>query len=441
MNPIGKKGGGLNSMKRKPRSLWFLLLLLAVAAFFFFAPVKISLTPFLKTRIEAWKRLGITAEDIAVTLHGQVRARQVSLGNPVACRIDDLSLDVSLAKILKGRIVFSGVHGRSIQVDWNLLDAFFQTLEGQVPARYFRDYLSSFTFRGSRMEINGLVPSQPLKVEQIKVNLKWRPSLVADVEAQGIRLREFPALSAASFRFEGRPHSFRLENLAAKWGPIGLEGGIARDSSSHWEGTMAFKNVDMGKLLRPRLASGQEMDGILRGVAAFTTASGGENSFDASGSVLGENVRLRNLPFQRDPLIRDYMPALHDVRFQTLQIVRWHMRDSRLYLDSLAAVGAPLSIKGYGRIALSGEGGNDSPPPNGDVFFDLVGHLSEDYYRSLGPLAQSGLYRDAEGAPFFKFKVVGDFQKQGIRTRKPALSRVVKSLTRSFRQKLKSLIE
>ena len=421
------------------------LLLLCGAGTLVFLPFKISLIPFLKPKLEAWKRLGISVEKIDITPYGQIHARGVILGTQTACRIRDLKLDVSLTLLIKkGRIVLQRVHANGVKLDWEKLDAFFADLQRQIPENYFREHLSSFQFNGFKMEITNLVPEKVLRLKRVKVGLKWRPALAADVDAKGVSLSGlpgFPSLPSLTFRFQGRPLDFRLEDLSTHLGPMGLQGWLARDARGNLQGLISFKQVDLRWLSKRRLSNGRILEGRFNGQADFRIKADKGYALQARGNAQGEKVRIGNFPFQRDPLVREYMPALRYTRFDTLRIAHWSLKDHQFDMDSISASGSPLSVQGGGRIEFDPDPSpSEGVEPKGKVFFNMTGHLTEHYFQNLGPLVQSGFYRDFQGRPTFRFRIRGDFEKQQIHVNKVKMSRVVKSLARGLKARLRSLV-
>jgi hypothetical protein len=436
--------GKRKSKRKKRRGIpWAGLFLLAAPILllvFLFLPLKLSRLPLAQPVWEAWNRLGITAEKITVTPRGRLRAYQVRLGNPAAGRIAELHLDLSLLELLRGRIVFQRASGRSIQADWKRLPDFVDRLRREAPMRGLSPRISGFEFRGRGIQIDGL-SSGPVSLERAVLDVDLKSGPKAKVSARDVRLGNLPAISSLSFGITGRAGNFRLEALRADWEGAEIRGDLAWDSSAALRGDLDFRNVDLGRLGARRLDSGQALEGMAAGTARFRLRPGDRNSLVASGKFSGKDLRLKDFPAQRDPLVRNHMPALQDARFRDFKVEEWRLRDGVLSLDSLAAEGAPISVQGRARIAFRTLPSPGDPAPwRGGVQMDLVGRLEEDYFQTLKPLVKSALYRDSSGQAAFKFRVTGDFQRQRVIPEK-VFSRVVKSITSRFGRKVKNLVQ
>ncbi len=427
--------------KRKrifPRWRWLLVALAAVAAACWLFPPDISRLPVVRRQLRAWKQIGISAEQVTLTPRGFFHFRGMRVGAAPACTIGRLDLDVSWKELLRGRLSIQHADGDDIIVHWKRLDAWTRSLQAELPASLLAARMTGFDFHGRAVKISELVPGQVVTANRADLRAQFRPEAAVIVQAEGVGDSGRVWARAASFRFRGNPHRFELADLQVDADPLTLSGRMLYGAEGRVLGRVEFHGLDLERWAKPHLPADQIVQGQVQGDASFQADLADPDAVDASGSLTGRGVRLADLPFQSDALIRNYMPALRDVRFDSLRIGHWRLRGRKFFFTDLAARGDPLSVEGNGHVILDApETGSDGLLWHGALRLDLVGHLQEHYFRGLSALVRGTLYRDTTGAPTFKFRVEGDFAKQNLAVEK-LFSRLFKSLSNHFGGKVTS---
>ena len=103
------------------------------------------------------------------------------------------------------------------------------------------------------------------------------------------------------------------------------------------------------------------------------------------------------------------------------------MSEDRIHIEGLQGQGEPLSIQGKGYITY-----------RGGVYFNLLCHLTEEYYQTLKPIVKDGIQKDDEERRFFNAEIVGNLKKQKIKLDK-VIGQVIKTNLRKIGRGFKKL--
>ncbi len=433
-------------MKTTGRQSWkaiglalFLIVAPLVLILMIYLPMKIAQWPVVQKKLAALEKAGIRIGTLTISPKGRVRALNIRMGNPLACQMVQLNLDLSLLQLLQGKIAFKSAEGYAIQINGPQLDLFVQQLKQNKELEQTVSLPRRFRFQGQKLKWVAETISESFTVQKFSLSVRQRAVISGKMFAYGAKFENLPLLQFVVFNYEGTANTFKLSQVETKWDQVRIRGNMNRSVSGELTGTVEFEKVDLKRLAGNRLDTGQALEGIVSGQSDFTMKWNKTRTFEASGSMLVRRFRIRNFPAQQDPLIQNYLPDLVNIRFQDMHIPRWRIKNKTLYLDSLEAVGNQLSMGGYARILYLGKGfPTEIERLNGRVYMNLTGHLSEPYFGSLNPLVKNGFYRDSSGTPSFKFQVQGNFQQQTIKTEK-MISVVVKSISSRISHKMQKL--
>ncbi len=415
----------------------FLILLVAavglVGLFFVRIPCTGPVLDFINKKTDnLLPALGVEVKGISVDLRGKVYIASVRGVFPYPFKGDKITLGFSLKDIVDKKLRI-----RSIYFSW-----FYLYNEDATQIRAKQQYLSRAVRAvnnksGHQLSIppdllsSKISPDLHTKIRGLRVGIPedFNKNKELIITAWRVVSGHYPKMQSVKIKTRIGESRITVPHFRGK-----LMGGNVTGRAEVLPGKFAkaridFKDMDVGELKNKGILDNVIILGSASGRLYITRSFAKEGNAQLQGHMLLKEATLSGFPFQRDPVIKNFMPGLRKLDFDELTIVNFKYDGRKLSIRQLKGTGSKINISGWG-YAVTGDSLN----------FTMTCNLTEQYFGTLKQLVQDGMFRDAMGRPSFKCEITGDMKDQQIILDK-VFAQVMRTNITKMGKKLKSLFE